>query len=147
VSLVDPASLVPRRPAYIINNATAGGIPIFEPEPNDGFNLNGGRPLPAHLVIEWKNILPDLGNPTARKPRKIDTKLSPPLTSLPGSAVLPPDPTIHLAVGNTLRGKRVGPPSGQQVAKAMRPPSCPTRPSDSATIRDGKARHRCGSTF
>ncbi|HET6919108.1 MAG TPA: heme peroxidase family protein [Jiangellaceae bacterium] len=108
------------RPAYIINEATAGGIPIFEPEPNDGFNLNGGRPLPADLVIEWKNILPDLGNPAARKPRKIDTKLSPPLTSLPGSAVPPPDPTKHLAIRNTLRGKRVGLPSGQQVARAMR---------------------------
>ena len=56
----------------------------------------------------------------ARKPRKIDTKLSIPLSALPGSAVPPPDPTINLAVRNTLRGKSVGLPSGQQVAKAMR---------------------------
>jgi hypothetical protein len=34
--------------------------------------------------------------------------------------VPPPDPTVHLAVRNTLRGKRVGLPSGQQVARAMR---------------------------
>jgi hypothetical protein len=68
----------------------------------------------------WNNILPDLGNPAARPPRKIDTKLSIPLSTLPGSAVPPPDPTKHLAVRNTLRGKRIGLPSGQQVAKAMR---------------------------
>ena len=85
-----------------------------------GFNLNGGRPIPSDLVMEWKNILPVDPNFAARQPRKIDTKLSMPLTSLPGSVVPPPDPTVHLAVRNTLRGKHVGLPSGQQVAKAMR---------------------------
>ena len=43
-----------------------------------------------------------------------------PLTNLPPNVVPPPDPTVHLAVRNTLRGKHVGLPSGQQVAKAMR---------------------------
>jgi hypothetical protein len=56
----------------------------------------------------------------ARPPRKIDTKLSIPLSNLPGSAVPPPDPTVQLAVRNNRRGKLVGLPSGQQVAKAMR---------------------------
>jgi Animal haem peroxidase len=106
------------RPFYIIN--ASGIVDVFGPP--DGFNLNGGRPIPANLVIDWKNILPDLGNPDARKPRKIDTKLSIPLSTLPGSAVPPPDPTTHLAVRNNRRGKRVGLPSGQQVAKAMRVP-------------------------
>ncbi|HWT26256.1 MAG TPA: hypothetical protein VN213_22295 [Solirubrobacteraceae bacterium] len=32
----------------------------------------------------------------------------------------PPDPTVNLAVRNTLRGKHVGLPSGQRVARAMR---------------------------
>jgi hypothetical protein len=108
------------RPFYVINQATLdrGGVPIFGADGD--FNLNGGRPIPADLVMEWKNILPVDPNFPARKPRRIDTKLSLPLTSLPGSIVPPPDPTIHLAVRNTLRGKRVGLPSGQQVAKAMR---------------------------
>jgi hypothetical protein len=108
------------RPFYVINQSTLdrGGIPVFGPD--GGFNLNGGRPIPSDLVIEWKNILPADPNFTARKPRKIDTKLSMPLTSLPGSVVPPPDPTVHLAVRNTLRGKHVGLPSGQQVARAMR---------------------------
>jgi hypothetical protein len=106
------------RPFYVINGS--GIVDIFGPE--GGFNLNGGRPIPSNLVIVWNNILPDLGNPTPRPPRKIDTQLSVPLTSLPGSAVPPPDPTKDLAVRNTIRGKRVGLPSGQQVARAMRAP-------------------------
>jgi len=104
------------RPFYVISSS--GKVDIFGPA--DGFNLNGGRPIPANLAIEWKNILPTDPTFPARPPRKIDTKLSIPLSTLPGSAVPPPDPTIHLAVRNTLRGKRVGLPSGQQVAKAMR---------------------------
>jgi hypothetical protein len=104
------------RPFYVLNDR--GAVPVFGPE--GGFNLNGGRPIPSDLVIEWKNILPVDPNFPARKPRKIDTKLSLPLTSLPGSVVPPPDPTVHLAVRNTLRGKHVGLPSGQQVARAMR---------------------------
>ena len=108
------------RPFYVLNQTSLdrGGVPIFGPA--GGFNLNGGRPIPADLVMEWKNILPVDPSFPARKPRKIDTKLSIPLANLPASAVPPPDPTVHLAVRNTLRGKRVGLPSGQQVARAMR---------------------------
>jgi hypothetical protein len=110
------------RPFYVVNDTSLarGGVPIFGPD--GGFNLNGGRPIPSDLVMEWKNILPVDPNFPARPPRKIDTKLSLPLTTLPGSAVPPPDPTIHLAIRNTIRGKRVGLPSGQQVARAMRAP-------------------------
>jgi Animal haem peroxidase len=106
------------RPFYVINDT--GKVDIFGAD--GGRNLNGGRPIPEDLVMVWNNILPDLGNSAARPPRKIDTKLSIPLSTLPGSAVPPPDPTKHLAIRNTLRGKRVGLPSGQQVAKAMRVP-------------------------
>jgi hypothetical protein len=104
------------RPFYVLNDS--GVVDIFGPA--DGRNLNGGRPIPADLVIEWKNILPVDPDFPARKPRKIDTKLSIPLSNLPGSAVPPPDPTINLAVRNNRRGKKVGLPSGQQIAKAMR---------------------------
>jgi hypothetical protein len=104
------------RPFYVLNDT--GIVDIFGSE--GGRNLNGGRPIPADLVIVWKNILPVDPNFPARPPRKIDTMLSMPLATLPGSVVPPPDPTIHLAVRNTLRGKQVGLPSGQQVAKAMR---------------------------
>jgi hypothetical protein len=109
------------RPFYVTSQSTLnrlGVVPIFGPK--DGFNLNGGRPIPPDLVMEWKNILPVDPNFTARPPRKIDTRLSIPLAELPGSVVPPPDPTIHLAVRNTVRGKQVGLPSGQQIARAMR---------------------------
>jgi hypothetical protein len=106
------------RPFYVLNDN--GIVDVFGPD--GGFNLNGGRPIPSNLAIQWKNILPVDPTFPARPPRKIDTKLSIPLSTLPGSAVPPPDPMIHLAVRNTLRGKRVGLPSGQQVAKAMRVP-------------------------
>jgi hypothetical protein len=104
------------RPFYVINGS--GIVDVFGPE--GGRNLNGGRPIPSDLVIEWKNILPVDPTFPARPPRKIDTKLSIPLSTLPGSAVPPPDPTRNLAVRNTLRGKKVGLPSGQQIARAMR---------------------------
>ena len=108
------------RPFYVINQFTLdeGGVPVFGSD--GGFNLNGGRPIPKDLAMVWKNILPVDPTFPARKPRKIDTKLSLPLTQLPGSVVPPPDPTIHLAIRNMLRGKKVGLPSGQQVARAMR---------------------------
>jgi Animal haem peroxidase len=110
------------RPAYIISQTSEdrGGVPIFGPE--GGFNLNGGRPIPSDLVMVWRNILPQLGPPGGRPPRKIDTNLSLPLTNMPKSAVPEDDPTKHLAVRNTLRGKHVGLPSGQQVARAMGAP-------------------------
>jgi Animal haem peroxidase len=104
------------RPFYVLNGS--GIVDVFGPE--GGRNLNGGCPIPSDLVIEWKNILPVDPTFPARPPRKIDTKLSIPLANLPGSAVPPPDPTRNLAVRNTLRGKHVGLPSGQQVARAMR---------------------------
>ena len=109
------------RPFYVVNQTSLdrGGVPIFGPD--GGFNLNGGRPIPSDLVLVWNNIL-RIEPGTGRPPRKIDTNLSLPLISLPGSAVPPPDPTKDLAVRNTIRGKRVGLPSGQQVARAMRAP-------------------------
>jgi hypothetical protein len=103
------------RPFYVLNDT--GAVDIFG---SGDRNLNGGRPIPSDLVMEWKNILPVDPNFQARPPRKIDTKLSIPLSDLPGSAVPSDDPTKHLAIRNTLRGKHVGIPSGQQVAKAMR---------------------------
>src|SRR4029450_3840263 len=121
------------RPFYVLNDSTLkrGGVPVFGTDQTKlAFHLNGGRPTPVkrdsdptkdlNLVMEWKNILPNLGNPDARPPRKIDSLLSIPLSNLPGSAVPEPDPTKQLAVRNNRRGARVGLPSGQQVAKAMR---------------------------
>src|SRR5215217_788095 len=43
------------RPFYVINDT--GVVDIFGEE--GGRNLNGGRPIPADLVMVWNNILPD----------------------------------------------------------------------------------------
>jgi hypothetical protein len=78
------------RPFYVINQSTLdrGGIPVFGPD--GGFNLNGGRPIPSDLVMEWKNIFPVDPTFPARKPRRIDTKLSPPrLPASPGPSSRP----------------------------------------------------------
>ena len=111
------------RPAYIINRFTQNTIPVFGATPD--MNLNGRRPIPGRLVIDWRNILPNIRpNPfpvnAVRKPRRIDTRLSAPLFNLPSSVVPPDDKQTLLAVRNLLRGQRVGLPSGQQVAKQMR---------------------------
>jgi hypothetical protein len=107
------------RPFYVINETTLdrGGVPVFGPK--GGFNLNGDRPIPPDLVMDWKNILPADPDFPARRPRKLDTNLSLPLTSLPEHVVPPPDLMVHLAERNLLRGKRVGLPSGQRIATAM----------------------------
>jgi hypothetical protein len=70
--------------------------------------------------VDWKNILPVDPDFPARKPRKLDTNLSLPLSDLPAVVIPPPDVMVHLAVRNMLRGKRMGLPSGQRVAAAMR---------------------------
>ena len=107
------------RPFYVLKGNSI--VDVFGPA--NGFNLNGRRPIPADLAIEWKNILPVDPAFPARPPRKIDTKLSIPLKNLPDSAVPPSDMTTHhLALRNLRRGLRAGLPSGQQVAKAMRVP-------------------------
>ncbi len=87
------------RPFYVINQTSLdrGGVPVFGAV--DGFNLNGARPVPADLVVGWKNMLPVEPTVPARKPREIDTKLSLPLTARPGSVVPPPDPTTAASTG------------------------------------------------
>src|SRR4051812_17400243 len=84
------------RPFYVLNQTTLdrGGVPIFGSP--GGFNLNGGRPIPSDLVMEWKNILPVDPSFRARPPRKSDPKLPLPLASPPPNVVPPPDPTVHL---------------------------------------------------
>ena len=118
------------RPFYVINQSTLdrGGVPVFGPEA--GFNLNGGRPIPADLVMEWKNILPVDPSFPARKPRKIDTRLSLPLAALPASVIPPPDPMMNLAVRNIMRGKHVGSRPGSRSRRRCVPPCSPTPPSD-----------------
>jgi hypothetical protein len=96
-------------------------VPIFGP---DGYeDLRGNRPIPPSLWIDWNYFfdIPGMNSPDDRNmSRRIDTQLSLPLASLPPTVVArTADAIIALAERNLLRGKRLGLPAGQDVAKAM----------------------------
>jgi len=97
--------------------------PIFSA---DGRDLRGSRPLPAELALDWNYFfdVPGLDSPDDRnQARLIDTQVARPLHDLPPTVVLHTSGGIlALAERNLLRGKRLGLPSGQDVAKAMRLP-------------------------
>ncbi|SFK70945.1 Animal haem peroxidase [Geodermatophilus ruber] len=96
-------------------------VPIFGA---DGFeDLRGNRPIPANLWADWNYFfdIPGLQPPDDRNmARLIDTQLSLPLFTLPPTVVAPTDKAIvALAERNLLRGKRLGLPCGQDVARAI----------------------------
>jgi hypothetical protein len=96
-------------------------VPIFG---RDGYeDLRGNRPIPHDLWIDWNYFfdIPGMHTPDDRNmSRKIDAQLSLPLTTLPPTVVAPTaGAIISLAERNLLRGKRLGLPSGQDVATAM----------------------------
>jgi hypothetical protein len=102
------------RAGYTLN--AAGGAPMFDPVHPD---LRGSRPLPAAAQIEWWRFFPVPGQPAGprNQARLIDGKLAIPLLNLPPTVVS--DPMVSLAERNLIRGKRLGLPAGQDVARAM----------------------------
>jgi Animal haem peroxidase len=106
------------RPEYEIHENLT--LPIFS---DQGPDLRGSRPLPADLAIDWNYFfeIPSTDPPDDRNfARMIDTKLSLPLANLPPTVVAhDPGAILALAARNLLRGKRLGLPAGQDVAKAM----------------------------
>jgi hypothetical protein len=120
------------RPSYLINDVirtpvvrNAHRIPLFSQAGRDLkriANLNGFGPLPADAGIQWKYFLAGIddapGPDDAFLPQpsyKIDTTLSHPLGALPDQ---PPEANM-LSVRNLLRGRALGLPAGQDVARAM----------------------------
>jgi hypothetical protein len=108
---------------YVLNEATAGDgqeVPIFDPaHPNDpnANDLRGFRPRPAHREIEWFRFFRFAGKEKEVQPaRAIDTLLVFGLGGLPLSIARNPS---SLPARNLLRGKALGLPSGQAVARAM----------------------------
>lgn len=96
-----------------------------------GLSGNGNDvPTPSDWIIDWRRFF-DVGG--GRKPglsRRLDPLLAPTLGNLPN--VPPPS---SLAVRNLLRGKRVGLPPGQSVARFMG--FTPLDPKDIAKGPDG----------
>jgi hypothetical protein len=96
-------------------------LPVFS---LDGPDLRGSRPLPAEYCLDWNYFyeIPGLSAPTDRNmARLIDTQVARPLHDLPTTVVMhTPGAILALAERNLLRGKRLGLPAGQDVAKAMK---------------------------
>jgi hypothetical protein len=132
------------RPTYLINDIipvpvvpNADRIPFFTDDEGPGTeltHLNGFRPLPAEWGIQWKYLLSHVtggsGPNDSHLPQpsyKIDTELGHPLGALPDSvakaetlfAGIPASKAKSLAVRNLLRGRALGIPAGQDVARAM----------------------------
>lgn len=129
------------RPSYLINDVAvadppvpgAHRIPLFAQAGEERQSLNGFRVLPDDWGVQWKYFLPgihDGSGALAGLPQpsyRLDAQLSHPLGALPTSTAGPeilvagfePEIAQSLAVRNLLRGKRLGLPSGQDVARAM----------------------------
>src|SRR2546428_557682 len=102
------------RGEYELNDAVQD-IPIFAkpPEPD----LRGFRELPEGHVIQWARFFQFAGANLVTQPsRRIDTKLAFGLSLLPDSVA---KGIAALAERDLKRGKALGLPSGQAVARAM----------------------------
>ncbi len=116
------------RPRYTVRDfidtrtgatVAVSSVPLFEAQAGDN-NLNGSREVPARLKIQWSKFFNQAGKPpTARPVRQFDASLGGPLFQLPSTALPDSNPTSRLSVRNLLRGKKMGLPSGQQVAELM----------------------------
>ncbi len=112
---------------YALNKETSGDdneVPIFAAKKTDK-DLSGFKERRAGIEIEWKHFFAFPGKRKPQPSRKIDTKLAFALSTLPQNVTgdLAPNPIGQmlkaLAVRNLLRGKALGLPSGQTVARAM----------------------------
>ena len=105
---------------YALNKATSGDneLPIFAEDPQP--DLRGFRERPKGLVIEWPRFFKFPDSSLELQPtRKIDTKLAFSLSILPKIEIGAADNIRALAERNLRRGKALGLPSGQAVARAM----------------------------
>ena len=129
------------RPGYRLNDQVL--LPIF-PVPSQGLpeGLTGFRAMPTHHGIDWGRFIDvdvrRYDDPSdAVKARRLqlayrlDTSVVNPLAALPPDVAKNP---ASLPRRNLLRGWRLGLPSGQNVARAMR-----VKPLTDAEILIGKA--------
>ena len=128
------------RPSYLINGVArteprverAHRIPLFGQETGPRQNLRGHRPVPDDWAVQWEFFLPRITGALedAALPQptyKLDAQLAHPLGQLDAitAAPEPLDPdepeslAQNLAVRNLLRGRTLGVPGGQDVARAM----------------------------
>jgi hypothetical protein len=112
------------RPSYRANLAGDDGKPffafIFDPSQEgsaDPGDLRGGARA-ARRFVGWQTFF-DFGDGEVKPNKKIDTKISTPLFTLPLGAIATHDAPTALAQRNLLRHLTWQLPSGQSVARAM----------------------------
>jgi hypothetical protein len=128
------------RPSYRANLAgDANGTPFFgmvlDPAQDgqaDPADLRGGARAPRRFV-GWQTFF-DFGDGEVKPNKRIDTKLSTPLFTLPLAAIPSHDPPTALPQRNLLRHLTWGIPSGQRIARAMGVPVL--GPADFPELRD-----------
>jgi hypothetical protein len=115
------------RPSYRANMKGDKGGPffalIFSPSATgpDPVDLRGGCRAPRRFV-GWQTFF-DFGDGEVKRNKRIDTKVSTPLFTLPLGAIASHDPPTALPQRNLLRQLTWKLPSGQTLAKKMRLPS------------------------
>jgi Animal haem peroxidase len=116
------------RPRYTVRDVfdkddkllgAVSSVPLFQDAPTNN-NLNGHRELPARLKIQWSKFFnADPTKPTARPVRQFDASLAGPLFKMPETALPDANTLGLLSQRNLRRGRKMGLPSGQQVARLM----------------------------
>lgn len=104
------------RPTYRINDPVPE-LPIFSTNPNPGrFEaFHGFRPLPPSWTVDWSFFFESGDQSNMQVARRIDTHLALGVFHLPEKEEV----MKNLARRNLLRGRALGLPSGQRVARAM----------------------------
>lgn len=103
----------------------ASVLPIFDIGSSPVRDLRGGRPFDAERRVAWFRFFdfPEVTDPDQQQKRQaaraIDTQLSHGLGGLTPSVGAAPTGPISLAERNLRRGKALGLPTGQDVARAM----------------------------
>jgi hypothetical protein len=118
------------RPSYRANLAGDDGQPffgfIFDPSHEgraDPDDLRGGSRA-ARRFIGWQTFF-DFGDGEVKPNKKIDTKISTALFTLPIGAIAAPDAPTALPQRNLLRHLTWQLPSGRRVARTMGPRRSP----------------------
>ncbi len=97
-------------------------------------------PIPSDWIIDWRRFFKFAGDGvTAGLSRKLDPLLAPTLSEIPDHGVLP---GVNLPIANLKRGRSLGLPSGQNVARRMRIE--PLSPKDIAKGPDGAVAEKHG---
>ncbi len=115
------------RLAYVTKSPLPGQAPVktqvFNAAAND---LRGNRPIPPNLKIDWENFVIMPGRvpplpPQLNISRAIDAQISKSMDNLPVGPVVEvgPPAVIRLSERNLLRGRRLGLPSYQDMARAL----------------------------